>query len=51
MSAHECALKAYCFMLFSGSVVMHVPMIGKHPLDLFRLYHIVKERGGLQEVG
>ena len=27
-----------------------VPAISKQPVDLYRLYHLVKERGGMVEV-
>jgi len=38
------------FMEERGSPISTCPTISKNPLDLFRLYIYVKERGGFMEV-
>lgn len=38
------------FMEERGSPISTCPTISKNPLDLFRLYIFVKERGGFMEV-
>lgn len=38
------------FMEDKGSPITACPTISKNPLDLFKLYFLVKERGGFLEV-
>ena len=38
------------FMEERGTPILQCPTISKNPLDLFRLYIYVKERGGFMEV-
>lgn len=42
--------RLFSFMDEKGSPITVVPAISKQPVDLFRLYHLVKERGGMVEV-
>ena len=42
--------KLFQFMEDKGSPITVVPAISKTPIDLYRLYHLVKDRGGLWEV-
>lgn len=39
------------FILFSGTPVNRVPIMAKQTLDLFKLFKLVVEKGGLVEVG
>lgn len=38
------------FMEERGTPVPHLPAVGKKPLDLYRLYMVVREIGGLAMV-
>ena len=38
------------FMEDKGTPITVTPTISKQAIDLFRLYHCVKERGGMMEV-
>jgi len=38
------------FILFSGTPVNRVPIMAKQTLDLFKLFKLVVEKGGLVEV-
>ncbi|XP_062502403.1 AT-rich interactive domain-containing protein 4B-like isoform X2 [Corticium candelabrum] len=40
----------YRFMNDRGSPIEQVPLFGNNPIDLCRLYHVVKEIGGMNEV-
>ena len=42
--------KLFTYLEDKGSPVTAMPMISKNPIDLFKLYTIVKEKGGLLEV-
>lgn len=42
--------KLFCFMEEKGTPVTAMPMISKQPIDLFKLYGLIKEKGGLLEV-
>ena len=42
--------RLFAFMDDKGSPITAMPMVSKQPIDLFRLYVMVKERGGLLEV-
>ena len=42
---------ALLFLFSIGTPVTKVPVVSKQPLDLYRLFRSVLERGGLQEVG
>ena len=39
------------FMEERGTPILQCPTVSKQPLDLFKLYHFTKERGGFVEVG
>ena len=41
----------YVVFLFSGTPVNRVPIMAKQTLDLFKLFKLVVEKGGLVEVG
>ena len=36
--------------VFKGTQINQVPIVMRQPLDLFRFFTVVQERGGLQEV-
>lgn len=38
------------FLEEKGSPITSMPQISKQPLDLYKLYHSVKEKGGMVEV-
>lgn len=40
----------FSFMDDKGTPISVVPAISKNALDLYRLYHLTKEKGGLVEV-
>ena len=40
----------FSFMADEGQPIRDVPSICKQTIDLYRLYHCTKERGGMQEV-
>ena len=42
--------RLFAFMEERGTPIVAVPTISKMAVDLFRLYHIVKEYGGMVEV-
>ena len=42
--------RLFSFMDDKGASITAMPMVSKQPIDLFRLYIMVKERGGLLEV-
>eukprot|EP00794_Sanderia_malayensis_P000399 gene399-1033_t len=42
--------KYLAFMSVNGTPVTKVPVVCKRPLDLYRLFRLVLERGGIQEV-
>ena len=42
--------RLFAFMEERGTPIVAVPTISKMPVDLFRLYHIVKDFGGMVEV-
>ncbi len=42
--------KLFNYMDEKGSPITSMPMISKNPIDLFKLYNLVKEKGGLLEV-
>ena len=42
--------KLFAYLEDKGSPVTAMPMISKNPIDLYKLYTIVKEKGGLLEV-
>ena len=42
--------KLFLFMQNRGSPVNRIPIMAKDVLDLFRLYQLVVEKGGLVEV-
>lgn len=37
-------------LLLIGTQIAQVPVVMRQPLDLFKFYTVVQERGGLQEV-
>ena len=37
-------------LLIAGSPITRIPIMAKQPLDLYRLFKLVVERGGLVEV-
>ena len=39
-----------CIRVRPGSPITRVPIMAKQPLDLYRLFKLVVERGGLVEV-
>lgn len=39
------------FLEEKGSPITNMPVISKQPIDLYRLYLIVQEKGGMVEVG
>lgn len=41
--------RLFAFMEERGTPIVAVPTISKIPVDLFRLYHIVKDFGGMVE--
>ena len=43
--------KLFNYMDEKGSPITSMPMISKNPIDLYKLYNLVKEKGGLLEVG
>ena len=36
--------------VFKGTQITQVPVVMRQPLDLFKFFTVVRERGGLQEV-
>lgn len=36
--------------VFKGTQITQVPILMRQPLDLFKFFTVVRERGGLQEV-
>ena len=42
--------KLFSYLEDKGSPITAMPMISKNPIDLYKLYIIVKEKGGLLEV-
>lgn len=42
--------RLFSYMEEKGTPIAAMPMISKQPIDLYRLYLMVKERGGLLEV-
>ena len=42
--------KLLTFLEEKGTPVTAMPSISKQPLDLYRLYHCVREKGGMVEV-
>lgn len=42
--------RLFSFMDEKGTPISIVPAISKQPVDLYRLYHVVREKGGLVEV-
>lgn len=42
--------KYQAFMSSQGTQITQVPVVTRQPLDLFKLYTVVRERGGIQEV-
>lgn len=43
--------RLFSYMEEKGSAITVVPAISKQPVDLYKLYNLVKERGGMVEVG
>ena len=42
--------KLYSTLLHAGTPITRVPIMAKQPLDLYKLFMLVVERGGLVEV-
>jgi len=42
--------RLFDFMSQRGAAITAVPVICKQTVDLYRLYHLVQERGGMQDV-
>ena len=42
--------RLFYFLEEKGSPITSMPQISKQPLDLYKLYHSVKEKGGMVEV-
>lgn len=42
--------RLFAFMDEKGTPITVVPAISKQPVDLYKLYHLVKERGGMVDV-
>ena len=38
------------YFVFIGTQISQVPMVARQPLDLFKFFIVVRDRGGLQEV-
>lgn len=38
------------FFVFIGTQISQVPVVARQPLDLFKFFTVVRDRGGLQEV-
>lgn len=43
-------MRDYMWFLFQGTPVNRVPIMAKQTLDLYKLFKLVVERGGLVEV-
>lgn len=42
--------RLFAFLEEKGTPMSNMPVISKQPIDLFRLYMIVQEKGGMVEV-
>lgn len=42
--------RLFSFMSYRGTPITAVPVICKQTVDLYRLYHLVRERGGMVDV-
>ena len=38
------------YFVFIGTQISQVPVVARQPLDLFKFFTVVRDRGGLQEV-
>ena len=38
------------YFVFIGTQISQVPVVARQPLDLFKFFTVVQDRGGLQEV-
>lgn len=42
--------RLFAFLEEKGTPISNMPVISKQPIDLYRLYFIVQEKGGMVEV-
>jgi len=42
--------RLFAFMEENGTPIVSIPMISKTAVDLYRLYYLVREHGGMVEV-